>query len=158
MANFPAVDSFLNTYNANGAALEKIARGASSFEAAKNYAKNEFSGLKMQESTANADKISEAKFDAALREQTDAFEAFLIKSIKISEAKFDAALREQTDAFEAFLIKSILDISLKKKVSLFGKDASDEIYSSMYNDAMSQALGGGLGISEILFNYLKERA
>lgn len=132
MANFPAVDSFLNTYNANGAALEKIARGASSFEAAKNYAKNEFSGLKMQESTANADKIS--------------------------EAKFDAALREQTDAFEAFLIKSILDISLKKKVSLFGKDASDEIYSSMYNDAMSQALGGGLGISEILFNYLKERA
>lgn len=132
MANFPAVDSFLSTYNANGAALEKIARGASSFEAAKNYAKNEFSGLKMQESTANADKIS--------------------------EAKFDAALREQTDAFEAFLIKSILDISLKKKVSLFGKDASDEIYSSMYNDAMSQALGGGLGISEILFNYLKERA
>ncbi len=74
------------------------------------------------------------------------------------QQEFDAALREQTDAFEAFLIKSLLDISLKNKASIFGKDASDEIYSSMYNDAVSKALSGGMGFSELLFNFLKERA
>lgn len=69
----------------------------------------------------------------------------------------DEALKEQTDAFEAFLVKSVLDISLKNQNSLFGKDASDEIYSSMYNDTMSKALSGGLGFSKMLFDFLKER-
>lgn len=71
---------------------------------------------------------------------------------------FDEALKEQTDAFEAFLIKNVLDISMKNKASIFEKDASDNIYSSMYNDTMSKALSGGLGFSELLFNFLKERA
>lgn len=71
---------------------------------------------------------------------------------------FDEALKEQTDAFEAFLIKNVLDISMKNKPSLFEKDASDDIYASMYNDTMSKALSGGLGFSELLFNFLKERA
>lgn len=69
----------------------------------------------------------------------------------------DEALKEQTDAFEAFLVKSVLDLSLKNQNSLFGKDASDEIYSSMYNDTMSKALSGGLGFSKMLFDFLKER-
>ncbi len=75
-----------------------------------------------------------------------------------SQNEQDELLKEQTDAFEAFLIKEILDISLKKQNSLFGKDASDEIYSSMYNDTMSKALSGGLGFSKLLFDFLKERA
>lgn len=79
------------------------------------------------------------------------------KADNLQEAKFDEALKEQTDAFEAFLIKAVLDISLKDKASIFGKDASDEIYSSMYNDTMSKALSGGIGFSELLFNFLKER-
>lgn len=66
-------------------------------------------------------------------------------------------LKEQTDAFEAFMIKSVLDISVKIENPLFGKDAADDIYGSMYNDALSKALSGGLGFSEILFNFLKER-
>ncbi|MFC2572458.1 MAG: rod-binding protein [Campylobacter sp.] len=66
--------------------------------------------------------------------------------------------KEQTDAFEAFLVKSVLDIALKDENPLFGKDAGDEIYHSMYNDTMSKALSGNLGFSELLFNYLKERA
>ena len=73
------------------------------------------------------------------------------------KTKEDELLKEQTDAFEAFLIKEILDISLKNQNSLFGKDASDEIYSSMYNDTMSKALSGGLGFSKLLFDFLKER-
>ncbi len=78
---------------------------------------------------------------------------------KDNEENFDKALKEQTDAFEAFMIKSVLDVSLQDKVSIFEKDkASDEIYSSMYNDTMSKALSGGMGFSELLFNFLKERS
>ncbi|KAB0614160.1 rod-binding protein [Campylobacter hyointestinalis] len=74
-----------------------------------------------------------------------------------SLSKDDALLKEQTDAFEAFLVKEVLDISIKNENSLFPKDAGDKIYSSMYNDTMSKALSGGLGFSEMLFNFLKER-
>jgi len=65
-------------------------------------------------------------------------------------------LKESTDAFEAFLVKKVLDISLKKENSLFGKDAGDKIYNSMYNDTMSKSLSGGFGFSELLFNFLKD--
>ncbi len=68
----------------------------------------------------------------------------------------DVKLKEQTDAFEAFLVKQVFDISLKKENTLFGKDAGDKIYQSMYNDTMSKSLSGGLGFSELLFNFLKE--
>lgn len=126
------IDSYVMNYNANSALFDNVARNVSSFDAARNYAKAEFSG--------NLQSLN--KGDTRYK----------------SEAEFDAALREQTDAFEAFLIKSVLDISLKNKVSLFGKDASDEIYSSMYNDAISKALSGGMGFSDLLFNFLKERS
>ncbi|MGI7232275.1 hypothetical protein ACNGBO_06580 [Campylobacter coli] len=75
----------------------------------------------------------------------------------ITKAKEDEALKEQTDAFEAFFLKQVLDVSLKTQNSLFGKDASDEIYSSMYNDTMSKALSGGMGFSKLLYDFLKER-
>ena len=73
-------------------------------------------------------------------------------------AKDEVKLKEQTDAFEAFLLKQIFDISLKSENKLFGKDAGDKIYQSMYNDTMSKTLSGGLGFSELLFNYLKENS
>jgi Rod binding domain-containing protein len=76
---------------------------------------------------------------------------------KITQSNDDEKLKEQTDAFEAFLVKKILDISIKNENSIFGKDSADKIYNSMYNDTMSQALGGGFGFSDILFNYLKEK-
>ncbi|ALG94997.1 hypothetical protein Q2Y39_000282 [Campylobacter coli] len=75
----------------------------------------------------------------------------------ITKTKEDEALKEQTDAFEAFFLKQVLDVSLKSQNSLFGKDASDEIYSSMYNDTMSKALSGGMGFSKLLYDFLKER-
>ncbi|QCD52443.1 rod-binding protein [Campylobacter sp. RM16192] len=74
-----------------------------------------------------------------------------------SKSENDKLLKEQTDAFEAFLVKSVLDIALKDENPLFPKDAGDKIYSSMYNDTMSRALSGNLGFSELLFNFLKER-
>ena len=76
---------------------------------------------------------------------------------KITLTDDDKKLKEQTDNFEAFMVKKILDISLKMDNPLFGKDAGDKIYNSMYNDTMSKALSGGMGYSQLLFNFLKER-
>ncbi len=69
----------------------------------------------------------------------------------------DKKLKESTDAFESFLVKKVLDISLKQENSIFGKDAGDKIYNSMYNDTMSKSLSGGFGFSKLLFNFLKEQ-
>jgi len=90
-------------------------------------------------------------------DNTIALENFNNKKIKLDKTT-DAKLKEQTDAFESFLLKQIFDISLKSENKLFGKDAGDKIYQSMYNDTMSKALAGGLGFSELLFNYLKENS
>lgn len=69
----------------------------------------------------------------------------------------DVRLREQTDKFEAFLIKQILDIGMQNNNELFPKDAGEKIYNSMYNDAISTKMSGGFGFSEMLFNFLKEQ-
>lgn len=68
------------------------------------------------------------------------------------------ALREQTDAFESFFVKMVLDIVIKTENPLFGKDAGDEIYGSMYRQTMSEALSGGFGFSDMIYDYLLERA
>jgi len=76
---------------------------------------------------------------------------------KIIKNDNDTKLKEQTDKFEAFFIKKVLDISIKSDHSLFPKGAGDEIYRSMYNDALSDKLSGRFGFSELLFNYLKQK-
>ena len=68
----------------------------------------------------------------------------------------DEKLKEQTDAFEAVILKQMLDISLKSENSLYPNDAADKIYKSMYNEQMSKTLSGSFGFSDLLFNYLKE--
>ncbi len=80
----------------------------------------------------------------------------LKKDFKVDKTD-DKRLKKSTDAFESFLVKKVLDISLKKENSIFGKDAGDKIYNSMYNDTMSKALSGGFGFSQLLFNFLKEQ-
>lgn len=76
---------------------------------------------------------------------------------KIIKNDNDTKLKEQTDKFEAFFIKKVLDISIKSDHTLFPKGAGDEIYRSMYNDALSDKLSGRFGFSELLFNFLKNR-
>jgi hypothetical protein len=73
------------------------------------------------------------------------------------QTKQDMLLKEQTDAFEAFMVKAVLDVAIKNENSLFGKDAADGIYNSMYNDTMSRALSGNLGFSQLLYDFLKQR-
>ncbi|ASM36925.1 MAG: rod-binding protein [Campylobacter sputorum] len=89
----------------------------------------------------------------------NAYNAVNDKLITQNRPRFDEkALREQTDAFESFLVKTVLDLSIKNENPLFPKDAGDKIYNSMYNDTMSKALSGGFGFSDMLFNFLKERS
>ena len=73
-----------------------------------------------------------------------------------TNADTDKRLKEQTDQFEAYFVKQVLDIAMKSDSGLFPKDAGDKIYKSMYNDTMGTALSGGLGLSQMLFEFLKE--
>lgn len=66
-------------------------------------------------------------------------------------------LKEQTDAFEAIILKMILDQSIQAKDPLLPKDPGREIYRSMMNEERSRQLSGAFGYSELLFNYLVEK-
>ncbi|MFP4332457.1 MAG: rod-binding protein [Campylobacterales bacterium] len=66
-------------------------------------------------------------------------------------------LKEQTDAFEALIIKNMLDISMKMENSVLPEEPGKKIYNSMYKDTLSKELAGGFGYSELMFNYLKEK-
>ena len=68
----------------------------------------------------------------------------------------DVALRQQTDKFESLLLKTLLDTSMKDEDPLYGKDAGDKIYKSMYREKLSEVASGCFGLSELLFNYLKQ--
>lgn len=72
-------------------------------------------------------------------------------------SKDDAKLKEKTDAFEALIVKQMLDIALDEKYSIFPDDAGKDIYKSMYTDALSNAISGKFGYSQMLFDFLKER-
>lgn len=73
----------------------------------------------------------------------------------IQKTDDDTRLREQTDAFEALIIKNMLDTALKMDDSLYPKAPGHDIYESMYRDTLSQTLSGSFGFSELLFDYLK---
>jgi len=68
----------------------------------------------------------------------------------------DVKLKEKTDQFESMLLKTLLDVSMKDTNKLFGKDAGDKIYQSMFRDEISKVSAGGFGISDTLFKFLKD--
>jgi len=68
-----------------------------------------------------------------------------------------AKLKEQTDAFEAIILKMLLDKAISTDNALLPKDPGREIYQSMMNDERSKQLSGSFGYSELLFNYLVEK-
>ena len=75
---------------------------------------------------------------------------------KINENTDDKELREQTDAFEAVIIKMLMDNAAKNNKDMFSsqKDPGDKIYKSMYRDELSKASAGGFGFSQMLYEYL----
>lgn len=74
----------------------------------------------------------------------------------IQKTDDDTRLREQTDAFEALIIKNMLDTALKMDDSLYPKAPGHDIYESMYRDTLSESLSGSFGFSDLLFDYLKD--
>ena len=74
----------------------------------------------------------------------------------IDKTTDDTKLKEQTDAFEALILKFMLDTALKFDNPLYPKEAGSVIYESMYKDSIADALSGGFGYSELLYNYLKD--
>ncbi len=75
----------------------------------------------------------------------------------LAQNKNDKLLKEQTDSFEALLLKFMLDSAMKMDNPLYPKAPGDEIYASMYKDTLSKELSGNFGYSEMLFNFLKEQ-
>lgn len=91
----------------------------------------------------------------------NAKESSLVASLKNKANKSsndsDAALKEQTDKFEALFIKTLLDASLNLDNPLYPKQPGSDIYNSMYKEQLSESLSGSFGYSELLFQYLKEQ-
>ncbi len=78
---------------------------------------------------------------------------------KINPHAEDKALREQTDAFEAVIIKMMMDNAMKDEKNLFSSqnDPGDKIYKSMYREELSKASAGSFGFSQMLYDYLSQR-
>ena len=68
-------------------------------------------------------------------------------------------LREQTDAFEAIIVKMIMDNAAKDEKNLFSQqnDPGDKIYKSMYRDELSKASAGSFGFSQMLYDFLSQK-
>ncbi len=78
---------------------------------------------------------------------------------KIDPKSEDKELREQTDAFEAVIVKMLMDNAAKNDKDLFSSqnDPGDKIYKSMYRDELSKASAGSFGFSQMLYEYLSEK-
>jgi len=78
---------------------------------------------------------------------------------KIDKNADDAALREQTDAFESVILKMLMDNAMKDDTNLFSdqNDPGDKIYKSMYRDELAKTSAGSFGFSQMLYDYLSER-
>ena len=78
---------------------------------------------------------------------------------KINPHAEDAKLREQTDAFEAIIVKMLLDNAMKESKDLFSsqKDPGEKIYKSMYREELSKASAGSFGFSQMLYDYLSRK-
>ena len=143
----------INAYNASkiDALMPKNASAGNS--------RLDFAGNSSLNSAGNSSFASE--LDLALEKSTKPsaeFKAGFKEQKELVNGIDTKALREQTDAFESFFVKMVLDIAIKTENPLFGKDAGDEIYGSMYRQTMSEALSGGFGFSDMIYDYLLERA
>ena len=78
---------------------------------------------------------------------------------KIDPKAEDAALREQTDAFESVILKMLMDNAMKDEKNIFSEqnDPGEKIYKSMQRDELAKASAGGFGFSQMLYDFLSEK-
>ncbi|RDU73765.1 hypothetical protein CQA66_00850 [Helicobacter aurati] len=96
----------------------------------------------------------------AMTSLAHAKESSLVQELKNKANKnddSDAALKEQTDKFEALFIKTLLDTSLNMDNPLYPKQPGSDIYNAMYKEQLAESLSGNFGYSELLFQYLKDQ-
>ena len=79
---------------------------------------------------------------------------------KIDPKAEDSKLREQTDAFESIMIKMVMDNAAKDEKNIFStqNDPGDKVYKSMYREELSKVSAGGFGFSQMLYDFLSEKA
>jgi len=65
-------------------------------------------------------------------------------------------LREASDSFESFFVQQMLEISTKN-LHLAGEGTGSEIIKGMYIETISRTSSGGVGISDMIYNYLKDQ-
>ncbi len=68
----------------------------------------------------------------------------------------DHKLRDVCDNFEAFFLKQIMDTGLKSS-KIAGEGTGSDIIKSMYTDAVSNSAAGGMGISNMLYEFLSKK-
>ena len=78
---------------------------------------------------------------------------------KIDPKAEDAQLREQTDAFEAVIVKMMMDNAMKDEENIFSQenDPGDKIYKSMYREELANVSAGGFGFSQMLYDFLSQK-
>lgn len=78
---------------------------------------------------------------------------------KINPKADNKALRKQTNAFEAVIIKMMMDNAMKDDKNLFSSqnNPGEKIYKSMYRDELSKASAGSFGFSQMLYDYLSQK-
>ncbi|MEF3191795.1 MAG: Rod binding protein [Campylobacterales bacterium] len=81
----------------------------------------------------------------------------LKQSASLLSPSDEKRLKEVVNDFEALFLAQYLEKGLEGCDTLFGNATGADIYKSMYIDAISRQVGGGLGISQLIVDYLKER-
>jgi len=79
-----------------------------------------------------------------------------VSDIQKIDTKDKKKLREQTDGFEALMVKQYLEKALESEDSLYPKQAGSEIYKSMFVDEVSKKLVGSFGYSNLLYENLSK--
>ena len=67
----------------------------------------------------------------------------------------DEVLKKLSNDFESLITQQMLKASFDS-VDIAGKSAGSSIVKGMYTQALADHTGGALGISDILFRFLKE--
>jgi Rod binding domain-containing protein len=77
----------------------------------------------------------------------------------INRAVSNDKLKEQTDNYEAVILKMLMDNAMKDENNIFSaqKDPGEKIYKDMYRDELSKASAGGFGFSKMLYDYLSAK-
>lgn len=78
---------------------------------------------------------------------------------KIDAKADNKKLREQTDAYEAVVLKMLMDEAMKNEKNIFSSqnDPGDKIYKSMYREELAKVSSGSFGFSQMLYDYLSRK-